>query len=131
MVRRFPPISFANPAATIARTLSDTFAGIAPSSAPMFIAMQLVGAAIAFALIRYLYPPTSPPTRSLPREPVGSYTMPDLDSLSIDQRYALKLAAATLHEEFGDFFSTETVERFLETSYDQFADRASSPTSCR
>ena len=49
--------SFANPAVTIARTLSDTFAGIAPSSAPMFIAMQLVGAAVAFGLIRLLFPP--------------------------------------------------------------------------
>jgi glycerol uptake facilitator-like aquaporin len=49
--------SFANPAVTIARTLSDTFAGIAPSSAPMFIVMQLAGAVIAFALIRFLYPP--------------------------------------------------------------------------
>ena len=39
--------SFANPAVTLARTLSDTFAGIAPGSAPMFIAMQLLGAAIA------------------------------------------------------------------------------------
>ena len=48
--------SFANPAVTIARTLSDTFAGIAPGSAPMFIVMQLIGAALAFALIRYLYP---------------------------------------------------------------------------
>ncbi len=48
---------FANPAVTIARTLSDSFAGIAPSSAPMFIAMQLVGAAVAYALIRFLYPP--------------------------------------------------------------------------
>ncbi|WP_421121905.1 aquaporin [Aquihabitans daechungensis] len=48
--------SFANPAVTVARTLSDTFAGIAPSSAPMFIAMQLIGAAIAFGLIRLLYP---------------------------------------------------------------------------
>jgi glycerol uptake facilitator-like aquaporin len=48
--------SFANPAVTVARTLSDSFAGIAPSSAPMFIAMQLVGATLAFALIRYLYP---------------------------------------------------------------------------
>ena len=35
--------SFANPAVTIARTLSDSFAGIDPSSAPMFVAMQLVG----------------------------------------------------------------------------------------
>jgi glycerol uptake facilitator-like aquaporin len=49
--------SFANPAVTIARTLSDSFAGIAPSSAPMFILMQLIGAAIAVVLIRFLYPP--------------------------------------------------------------------------
>jgi arsenate reductase len=48
--------SFANPAVTIARTLSDTFAGIAPSSAPMFVLMQLVGAAIALGLIRVLFP---------------------------------------------------------------------------
>jgi glycerol uptake facilitator-like aquaporin len=47
--------SFANPAVTIARTLSDTFAGIKPSSAPMFILMQLLGAVLAFALIRYIY----------------------------------------------------------------------------
>jgi arsenate reductase len=50
--------SFANPAVTIARTLSDSFAGIRPGSAPMFIVMQIVGAAVAFALIRYLYPTT-------------------------------------------------------------------------
>jgi len=49
--------SFANPAVTIARTLSDSFAGIAPSSAPMFIAMQLIGAGLAYGLIRFLYPP--------------------------------------------------------------------------
>lgn len=48
--------SFANPAVTIARTLSDTFAGIAPASAPMFIAAQLVGAAIAYGLVRLFYP---------------------------------------------------------------------------
>ena len=48
--------SFANPAVTIARTLSDTFTGIKPSSAPMFILMQLVGAGIAYGLIRLLYP---------------------------------------------------------------------------
>ena len=50
--------------------------------------------------------------------------MPDLESLSIDQRHALRVAAATLHKEFGEFFSTETIELFLQTSYDQFADRA-------
>ncbi len=48
--------SFANPAVTIARTLSDTFAGIAPGSAPMFIAAQLVGAGAGYGLIRLFYP---------------------------------------------------------------------------
>ena len=48
--------SFANPAVTIARTLSDSFAGIKPSSAPMFIVMQLIGAAVAIVLIRFFYP---------------------------------------------------------------------------
>ena len=48
--------SFANPAVTVARMLSDSFAGIKPSSAPMFIGMQLVGAVLAFVLIRFLYP---------------------------------------------------------------------------
>jgi len=48
--------SFANPAVTIARTLSDTFAGIAPSSAPMFILMQLAGMCVAFGLVKLLYP---------------------------------------------------------------------------
>ncbi|MGZ4786328.1 MAG: aquaporin [Acidimicrobiales bacterium] len=48
--------SFVNPAVTIARTLSDSFAGIAPSSAPMFVLMQLVGMVIAFGLVRLFYP---------------------------------------------------------------------------
>ncbi len=48
--------SFANPAVTIARTLSNTFAGIDPASAPMFIVMQLIGAVIAFGLVRFFYP---------------------------------------------------------------------------
>ena len=48
--------SFANPAVTVGRTLSNTFAGIRPASAPMFIAMQLVGAVLAVALIRVLFP---------------------------------------------------------------------------
>lgn len=48
--------SFANPAVTIARTLSDTFAGIAPSSAPAFVAAQLVGCAVALVLVRFFYP---------------------------------------------------------------------------
>ncbi len=48
--------SFANPAVTIGRTLSDTFAGIKWSSAPAFIAAQLAGGLAAIALGRYLYP---------------------------------------------------------------------------
>jgi glycerol uptake facilitator-like aquaporin len=52
--------SFANPAITIGRMLSDTFAGIAPSSAPVFIAAQLGGGIAGVLLIRFLYPSLSP-----------------------------------------------------------------------
>jgi glycerol uptake facilitator-like aquaporin len=48
--------SFANPAVTVARTLSDTFAGIAPRSVPLFVVMQLVGGALGLAAARFLYP---------------------------------------------------------------------------
>jgi len=48
--------SFANPAVTMARTLSNTFAGIAWRSAPAFILAQLVGAAIAVGIVAVLYP---------------------------------------------------------------------------
>ncbi|MEX3015319.1 aquaporin [Gymnodinialimonas hymeniacidonis] len=49
--------SFANPAVTIARAFSDTFAGIAPSDVLPFIAAQIVGAVLAFGLARILYAP--------------------------------------------------------------------------
>lgn len=48
--------SFANPAVTIGRIFSDTFAGISPGSAPGFIAAQVVGALIGLALVVVLYP---------------------------------------------------------------------------
>lgn len=48
--------SFANPAVTVARTFTDTFTGITPAAAAMFIAMQLVGGVAGFALVRLLYP---------------------------------------------------------------------------
>jgi glycerol uptake facilitator-like aquaporin len=48
--------SFANPAVTIARTLSDTFAGIAPSSVPPFVLMQLLGGTLGLALLWLLHP---------------------------------------------------------------------------
>jgi glycerol uptake facilitator-like aquaporin len=65
--------SFANPAITIGRTLSATFAGIAPASVPAFIGAQVIGGVLAVAIITALYPgvtpaeaagPVSPPIRS-------------------------------------------------------------------
>ncbi len=47
--------SFANPAITIARSLSDTFAGIAPQDVPPFVLAQLLGAAMAAAVSRFLF----------------------------------------------------------------------------
>jgi glycerol uptake facilitator-like aquaporin len=49
--------SFANPAITVARSLSNTFAGIAPHDVPMFIAAQLIGAALAALVARLLFDP--------------------------------------------------------------------------
>jgi glycerol uptake facilitator-like aquaporin len=60
--------SFANPAVTLARAASDTFAGIRPADAPGFIAAQLAGAAAATALFRWLAP-------SLPKE-AGKVVVP-------------------------------------------------------
>ena len=47
--------SFANPAITVARSLSDTFAGIAPADVPAFVAAQLLGAAAAALVSRWLF----------------------------------------------------------------------------
>ncbi|MEX2292378.1 MAG: MIP/aquaporin family protein [Acidimicrobiales bacterium] len=52
--------SFANPAVTLGRTLTDTFAGIRPASAPGFIAAQLLGAALAVACARVVFPEPEP-----------------------------------------------------------------------
>jgi arsenate reductase len=52
--------SFANPAITIGRMFSDTFAGIAPSSAPWFILAQFVGGILAIAVLKALYPGVTP-----------------------------------------------------------------------
>jgi glycerol uptake facilitator-like aquaporin len=48
--------SFANPAVTVGRVFSDTFAGIAPASAPGFIGMQLLGAVVGTGIVLALYP---------------------------------------------------------------------------
>ena len=47
--------SFANPAITVARSLSDTFAGIAPNDVPMFVLAQLLGAGVAAVVARWLF----------------------------------------------------------------------------
>ena len=53
--------SFANPAVTIARSLSDTFAGIAPAGVPVFIAVQFGGMLAAVAVARWLWPSVDAP----------------------------------------------------------------------
>jgi arsenate reductase len=60
--------SFANPAVTIARTMTDTFTGIAPSRAPAFIAAELVGAAVGAAAVLLLWPRSAPS----PADPAAS-----------------------------------------------------------
>jgi glycerol uptake facilitator-like aquaporin len=52
--------SFANPAITVGRMFSDTFAGIAPASAPAFIAAQIIGGLLALVVIKALYPTITP-----------------------------------------------------------------------
>jgi len=52
--------SFANPAISVGRMFSDTFAGIAPAAVPGFVCAQLVGGAASVALLRLLYPDVTP-----------------------------------------------------------------------
>jgi len=59
--------SFANPAVTIARSLSDTFAGIAPLSAPAFIVAQIVGAVCALVCGSWIFIPATLPPSPSPR----------------------------------------------------------------
>jgi len=61
--------SFANPAVTIARAFSDTFAGIRPSDVAVFVAAQIVGALVALAVVRALAPePSEGVRREAPAE---------------------------------------------------------------
>jgi glycerol uptake facilitator-like aquaporin len=61
--------SFANPAITVGRMFSDTFAGIAPASAPLYIGAQFVGAALGYLTVRLLAPH---PTASIHRPRITS-----------------------------------------------------------
>jgi glycerol uptake facilitator-like aquaporin len=58
--------SFANPAVTIARAFTDTFAGIQPTDVPAFLAAQVIGTVLAVALFAWLDPP-DPPREATPR----------------------------------------------------------------
>lgn len=66
--------SFANPAVTLARSLSDTFVGIRPVDAPGFVMAQLAGAAVATILFRWLIPslPKDGESAMLPREKINN-----------------------------------------------------------
>ena len=66
--------SFAHPAITVGRMFSNTFAGIAPSSAPVFIAAQIGGGIAAVLIIRGLYPALAPAqagTAVIPHDTAG------------------------------------------------------------
>jgi glycerol uptake facilitator-like aquaporin len=66
--------SFANPAITVGRIFSDTFAGIAPASVPASVGAQLAGGVAAYGLIRTLYPDVTPADAAevvMPRAEVG------------------------------------------------------------
>ncbi len=63
--------SFANPAVTVARALTNTFTGIRPTDAPGFIAGQLLGAFTAAAFFRWMLSPDTPAVEAAGREVVG------------------------------------------------------------
>ena len=71
--------SFANPAITVGRMFSNTFAGIAPASAPSFIAAQLVGAVVAIGVIAALYSHMTPTQASDIVVPHEDRVEPDTD----------------------------------------------------
>ncbi len=71
--------SFANPAISIGRMLSDTFAGIAPASVPGFVVAQLVGGALAIGVLLVLYPDVTP-------EEAADVVVPHTDGASPSRR---------------------------------------------
>lgn len=73
--------SFSNPAITIARSLSDTFAGIRPGDVPGFIAAELAGALLALLVARFLSGPALrasavPASETLPARTAGTEVHP-------------------------------------------------------
>jgi glycerol uptake facilitator-like aquaporin len=78
--------SFANPAITIGRMFSNTFAGIAPSSVPIFIAAQIVGAVVGFAVIKLLYPAKSANQAAAVILWHGDYSRPTLTAEAVEEK---------------------------------------------
>jgi arsenate reductase len=76
--------SFANPAITIGRMFSNTFAGIAPTSVPAFVVAQAIGGVLAIVVIRTLYPDISPAEAATVAVPVA-----DRDQALGDRRAAI------------------------------------------
>jgi glycerol uptake facilitator-like aquaporin len=71
--------SFANPAVTIARMFTDTFAGVAPSSVTPFIAFELLGGTVAVAVVAYLYPNVRRVADDVIVPPAGTPSSPNGD----------------------------------------------------
>ncbi|MDT5115937.1 MAG: arsenite transporter [Mycobacterium sp.] len=124
--------------ATYGATSGQALAGVVGPliEVPVLVALVYVSLALRRRFTHHT-PNTSPPTRRRERisamtdSPVTHQLRHDLSQLrhdlSIDQRHALRTAATRLESEYADTFSAETVERFLHTSYDQFAGRATIP----
>ena len=69
--------SFANPAISVGRMFSDTFAGIAPASVPGFVVAQLIGGVVAIGVLRVLYPDITPDEAAEVMVPHGGTTADD------------------------------------------------------
>lgn len=90
--------SFANPAITIGRTLSDSFAGITPGSVPLYVLAQLAGGALALLLVRAVFPHQEPPPPPPPPPPADELDekplLPDEDDVQLDAAPAVVTAPA-------------------------------------
>ena len=93
--------SFANPAVTVGRAFTDTFAGIAPGSVPAFVVAQLVGAGVGLALVRLLPLTTDPERRHRAREE-PRMTKPSVLFVCVHNAGRSQMAAGWLRQLAGD-----------------------------
>ena len=77
--------SFANPAITVGRMFSNTFAGIAPSSVPVFIAAQIAGAVVGCAVIKLLYPAVTANQAAAVILPQSDNSQPTLTAEAVEE----------------------------------------------